>query len=201
MARASAITLLLAAFGALLVRQWQAAFVAMQPKAGGRSSSLVVRYAEATEGIKEDTRVVEADENNKILMSVLTPEGSTVKEAVSEVVLPSASGQLGVLAGHAPMMTALDTGVLRYKKDGKWFPLVLLSGFAKVEDNKLNILVNDIEQPDSIDLEEAKKDLEEATDSLGKAESKADKLSASGKVKKASARVQAVMFMKGGGKK
>eukprot|EP00971_Amphidinium_carterae_P293975 5836574-Amphidinium_carterae.1 len=48
---------------------------------------------------------------------VLTPEGLSVESAVSEAILPSSSGQLGVLANHAPMMTALDIGVLRYKKD------------------------------------------------------------------------------------
>eukprot|EP00929_Paragymnodinium_shiwhaense_P113957 TRINITY_DN8226_c0_g4_i1.p1 TRINITY_DN8226_c0_g4~~TRINITY_DN8226_c0_g4_i1.p1 ORF type:complete len:223 (+),score=68.09 TRINITY_DN8226_c0_g4_i1:79-669(+) len=194
MARSPVSGLLLAASCVLLVRFWQAAFVGPQHVVV-RAPSVVARHAEGT-AVAEDVEV-STDAKNKILMSVLTPEGSTVKEAVAEVVLPSASGQLGVLAGHAPMMTALDTGVLRYKKDGQWFPLVLLSGFAKVEDNKLNILVNDIEQPDSIDLEEAKKDLEEATTKLGQAESKADKLSASSSVKKASARVQAVMFMKG----
>eukprot|EP00929_Paragymnodinium_shiwhaense_P113951 TRINITY_DN8226_c0_g1_i2.p2 TRINITY_DN8226_c0_g1~~TRINITY_DN8226_c0_g1_i2.p2 ORF type:complete len:197 (+),score=74.94 TRINITY_DN8226_c0_g1_i2:76-666(+) len=194
MARSPVAFLLLAASGALLVRVWQAAFVGPQPT-NHRAQPVVTRHAAAAD-VAEDVQV-ETNEKNKILMSVLTPEGSTIKEAVSEVVLPSASGQLGVLAGHAPMMTALDTGVLRYKKDGEWFPLVLLSGFAKVEDNKLNILVNDIEQPDSIDLEEAKKDLEEATTKLGAADSKADKLAASSQVKKSSARVQAVMFMQG----
>eukprot|EP00929_Paragymnodinium_shiwhaense_P113954 TRINITY_DN8226_c0_g2_i2.p1 TRINITY_DN8226_c0_g2~~TRINITY_DN8226_c0_g2_i2.p1 ORF type:complete len:197 (+),score=77.30 TRINITY_DN8226_c0_g2_i2:73-663(+) len=194
MARVPVSGLLLAASCALLVRVWQAAFVG--PQQVVIRAPAVARHA-AAEGAVAEEKVVETNEKNKILMSVLTPEGSTVKEAVAEVVLPSASGQLGVLAGHAPMMSALDTGVLRYKKDGEWFPLVVLSGFAKVEDNKLNILVNDIEQPDSIDLEEAKKELEEATSKLAAAESKADKLSASSSVKKASARVQAVMFMKG----
>eukprot|EP00929_Paragymnodinium_shiwhaense_P113959 TRINITY_DN8226_c0_g5_i1.p1 TRINITY_DN8226_c0_g5~~TRINITY_DN8226_c0_g5_i1.p1 ORF type:complete len:199 (+),score=60.04 TRINITY_DN8226_c0_g5_i1:87-683(+) len=196
MARSTLSGLVLAVSCVLLVRVWQAAFVGPQ-LTSSPAPSLVARHAAAAEGGIAEEKVVEVNDKNKILMSVLTPEGSTVKEAVSEVVLPSASGQLGVLAGHAPMMTALDTGVLRYKKDGQWFPLVLLSGFAKVEDNKLNILVNDIEQSDAIDLEEAKKDLEEATGKLGQAESKADKLSASSAVKKASARVQAVMFMKG----
>merc|ERR1740120_150490 len=105
--------------------------------------------------------------------------------AVSEVVLPSASGQLGVLANHAPMMTALDTGVIRYKQDGKWMPLVVMGGFASVDSNTLSILVNDFETVDNIDAEAAK---------LEKAESKKDKLDATGEVKKAAARLQAAMF-------
>merc|ERR1712194_436335 len=78
--------------------------------------------------------------------------------AVSEVVLPSASGQLGVLSNHAPMMTALDTGVIRYKQDGKWMPLVVMGGFASVDSNTLSVLVNDFETVDSIDAGRQKGD-------------------------------------------
>merc|ERR1712187_523410 len=133
---------------------------------------------------------------DRVQLKVLTPEGLGITEAVSEVVLPSASGQLGVLSNHAPMMTALDIGVLRYKQAGQWKPVVLMGGFAKVESNQLNILVNDLEKAEDIDLDEAKSDLEQATSSLEKAESKKDKLDATTAVKKASARLQAAMFGK-----
>merc|ERR1712190_386103 len=122
--------------------------------------------------------------------------GVGITETVSEVILPSASGQLGVLANHAPMMSALDIGVLRYKKGGEWKPLVTYGGFASVDSNTLSILVNDFETVDNIDLEAAKKDMEEATAKLEKAESKKDKLDATGEVKKAAARLQASMFDK-----
>merc|ERR1712151_545835 len=115
-------------------------------------------------------------------------------ETVSEVILPSASGQLGVLANHAPMMSALDIGVLRYKKDGVWKPLVTYGGFASVDSNQLSILVNDFDTVESIDVETAKKDMEEATAALEKADSKKDKLDATQQVKKAAARLQAAMF-------
>jgi len=191
---ASPAILVLAAVGVLALRQFQSAFVGAKPAVSLRHVSPVIRLAEEAETAVD--KEVATDEMNRIMMSVQTPEGSGLKEAVAEVVLPSASGQLGVLAGHAPMMTAVDTGVLRYKKDGTWFPLVVMSGFAKVENNQLSILCNDIEQPEDIDMEEAKKELEEATSALGSAESKAEKLKASSQVKKASARVQAVMFQK-----
>merc|ERR1711920_287504 len=125
-----------------------------------------------------------------------SPEGEGLDMAVSEVVLPSASGQLGILANHAPMMTALDTGVVRYKQEGKWMPLVVMGGFASIDANQLSILVNDFETVDKIDAAEAKKAMEEATAKLEKADSKKDKLSATGEVKKAAARLQAAMFDK-----
>jgi len=123
-------------------------------------------------------------------------EGAGVTETVSEVVLPSASGQLGVLAGHAPMMTALDVGVLRYKQDGKWKPLVVLGGFATVDSNTMSVLVNEFEEADQINADEAKTAMEAATAALEKAESKKDKLEATASVKKAAARLQAAMFDK-----
>merc|ERR1719210_834769 len=133
---------------------------------------------------------------DRVQMKVLSPEGMGVTEACSEGVLPSASGQLGVLANHAPMMTAIDVGVLRYKQDGTWKPLVVLGGFATVESNQLSILVNDFEEVENIDLDAAKKDMEEATSELEKADSKKGKLDATNKVKKSAARLQAAMFAK-----
>ncbi|CAK0843489.1 unnamed protein product [Prorocentrum cordatum] len=129
---------------------------------------------------------------DRIKMKLQSPEGAGIDLAVSEVVLPSASGQLGVLANHAPMMTALDTGVIRYKQNGKWMPLVVMGGFASVDSNSLSILVNDFETVDTIDAEAAKKEMEEATAKLEKATSKKEKLDATGDVKKAAARLQDV---------
>merc|ERR1719291_1001053 len=113
-----------------------------------------------------------------------------------DIILPSASGQLGVLANHAPMMSALDIGVLRYKQEGQWKPLVTYGGFASVDSNQLSILVNDFDRVEDIDMDEAKKDMETATATLEKAESKKDKLDATAAVKKAAARLQAAMFDK-----
>merc|ERR1712087_751983 len=110
-------------------------------------------------------------------------EGVGVTEACSEIILPSSSGQLGVMGNHAPMMTSLDIGVLRYKKDGEWKPLVACGGFASVDSNQVSILVNDFDTVEDIDLEAAKKDMEAATAELEKADSKKDKLDATSSVK------------------
>merc|ERR1719278_2447211 len=82
------------------------------------------------------------------------------------------------------MMTAIDVGVLRYKQDGTWKPLVVMGGFATVDSNQLSILVNDFEKVEDIDLDSAKKDMEAATSELEKADSKKSKLDATNKVKK-----------------
>ena len=115
------------------------------------------------------------------LCQVLSPEGNGISVACSEVILPSATGQLGILANHAPMMSALDTGVLRFKEDGKWKPLVVMGGFATVDSNQLSVLVNDFEEADAIDMKEAQSEMDGATSMLEKAESKKDKLEATAK--------------------
>mmetsp|Transcript_14501 Transcript_14501/g.32944 ORF Transcript_14501/g.32944 Transcript_14501/m.32944 type:complete len:190 (+) Transcript_14501:83-652(+) len=148
-----------------------------------RANSIIARRAEEGKSITD-----------RVQLKVLTPEGLSVESAVSEAILPSASGQLGVLANHAPMMTALDIGVLRYKKEGKWTPLVVNGGFANVDSNQLTLLVNEMETADEITVAEAQTGLEEATEALEKAESKSAKLEATTNVKKASARLQAAMF-------
>lgn len=189
MARSSISLLIALATGALLAKNMGLGFVGMRPSV--RSSSVAMR-AEEEEGEVEEKPVAEGD---RLRLKVQSAEGDAIKEAASEVILPSASGQLGILANHAPMMSALDVGVLRYKQDGKWVPVVVLGGFASVDSNQLSVLCNDFEVADDIDMNEAKSEMETATELMEKAESKTDKLEATQKVKKAAARLQAAMFM------
>mmetsp|Transcript_21876 Transcript_21876/g.49883 ORF Transcript_21876/g.49883 Transcript_21876/m.49883 type:complete len:184 (-) Transcript_21876:68-619(-) len=151
----------------------------------------------ATRGSVIALRAEGTTTTDRVQLKVLTPEGLSVESAVSEAILPSSSGQLGVLANHAPMMTALDIGVLRYKKEGKWTPLVVNGGFANVDANQLTLLVNEMETVDELEIETARSGLEEAAEALEKAESKSAKLEATTNVKKASARLQAAMFAQG----
>merc|ERR550532_2925378 len=164
---------LMAIFGVALLRRWSAAFTGGMPAAGQLRGRVALRAEGGSAG------------GDRVQLKVLSPEGLGVTETVSEVVLPSASGQLGVLANHAPMMTALDIGVLRYKQQGQWKPLVVLGGFASVDSNQLSILVNDFEQVEDIELNGAKEDMEVATAALEKADSKKAKLDATQSVKKA----------------
>ncbi|CAK8992191.1 unnamed protein product [Durusdinium trenchii] len=183
MARMSMLSLMLFGLSALFA---QRAFVGTTPRA---RRSVLPRRAEGEEG--EEYVAAAGD---RLKLKVLSPEGDGITVACSEVILPSATGQLGILANHAPMMSALDTGVLRYKEDGAWKPVVVLGGFATVDSNQLSVLVNDFEKADEIDVKDAQKELDSATSMMEKAETKKDKLEATSKVKKAAARLQAAMF-------
>eukprot|EP00443_Scrippsiella_acuminata_P014049 CAMPEP_0115241176 /NCGR_PEP_ID=MMETSP0270-20121206/38292_1 /TAXON_ID=71861 /ORGANISM="Scrippsiella trochoidea, Strain CCMP3099" /LENGTH=91 /DNA_ID=CAMNT_0002656183 /DNA_START=39 /DNA_END=311 /DNA_ORIENTATION=+ len=91
----------------MLLQQLSAsAFISGGSTAAALNRGATSRIARAAEG--------EASGADRVQLKVLSPEGVGITETVSEVILPSASGQLGVLANHAPMMSALDIGVLRY---------------------------------------------------------------------------------------
>jgi F-type H+-transporting ATPase subunit epsilon len=96
--------------------------------------------------------------NMTLTVRVISPDKTVWDAEADEVVLPSTTGQLGILSGHAPLLTALDTGVLRVRasKSQNWQAIALLGGFAEVEENEVTILVNGAERGDVINLEEAR---------------------------------------------
>ena len=66
---------------------------------------------------------------------VITPDRIVWDATAEEVILPSSTGQLGILKDHAPLLTALDIGVMRLKTAGNWTSIILVEGFAEVEKN------------------------------------------------------------------
>jgi len=94
---------------------------------------------------------------------VLTPDRVICSTTADEVVLPGLTGQVGVLDGHAALITALDTGLLRIKLDEKWTPIILCGGLAEIDRNRVTVLVNDVEELIDIELSNATQELEKAT--------------------------------------
>ena len=93
--------------------------------------------------------------------------GSTVWDApADEVILPATSGQLGILTGHAPLLTALSTGVLRVKADGQWTAIAVMGGLAEIEDNTVSVLVKNAILGADVDKDAAQTQLDEASSSL-----------------------------------
>jgi F-type H+-transporting ATPase subunit epsilon len=92
---------------------------------------------------------------------VITPDRTVLDDSVEEVILPSSSGQVGILTGHAPLLTALEAGVLRVRtKD--WENIAITDGFAEVEEDEVKVLVNAAAKASDIDLEEARQEFESA---------------------------------------
>eukprot|EP00961_Rhodomonas_salina_P090344 1215728-Rhodomonas_salina.2 len=127
-----------------------------------------------------------------IHISIIAPDRTVWDANAEEVILPSSTGQLGILKGHAPLLTALDIGVMRVRVDKDWTPIVLLGGFAEIENDELTILVNGAEEASQIDREQAQKDLEEMTIQFNEANTNKERIEATQNLRKARARLQAV---------
>ena len=123
---------------------------------------------------------------------VITPDRIVWDANAEELILPSSTGQLGILTDHAPLLTALDIGVMRLKTGGNWISFVLMEGFAEVEDNKITILCNGAEEGTSIDASTAQAALEKVTLLVDEAATKKEKIEATIELRKAKARLQAV---------
>ena len=106
---------------------------------------------------------------------VITPDKIMWDSKADELILPSSTGQIGILKDHAPLLTALDIGVMRLKSEGDWTSIVLMDGFAEVEDNRVTILCNGAEEGNALDLETAKKELEQVTLRVDEATTKKEK--------------------------
>jgi F-type H+-transporting ATPase subunit epsilon len=101
-----------------------------------------------------------------IELIVVTPERQLLRETVVEVTLPGGNGCLGILPGHAPLITELGIGELTYraKNGSEVVHLAVISGFAEVLGDRVTVLAETAERPEEIDVaraEEAKKRAEE----------------------------------------
>jgi F-type H+-transporting ATPase subunit epsilon len=126
---------------------------------------------------------------------VLTPDRVICSTTADEVVLPGLTGQIGILDGHASLITALDTGLLRIKLDEKWTPIILCGGLAEVDQDRVTVLVNDVEELITLELSEVTQELEKATLAVESAETSKAKLDASMELKKATARLEAINYL------
>ena len=129
-----------------------------------------------------------------LTVRVVAPDKTVWDATAEEVVLPSTTGQLGILTGHAPLMTALDTGVMRVRANKDWVAIALMGGFAEVENDQVTVLVNGAERGDAIDLESARAKYGDATtklETLRSGDDAAAKSQAERAMRRARARVQA----------
>lgn len=127
-------------------------------------------------------------------VSVLVPDRIFWKKEISEIIMPTLSGQMGVLTNHVPVLTGLDTGILsvRLKNDSKWESIVVMGGFALVKNNVITVLVNEAELSSDIDAENAETSFLQAKSNLEISSDKKKKLEAINQFKKAKARFQII---------
>jgi len=93
---------------------------------------------------------------DKIQLEVVTPERRVLADPVDMVTVPGLGGELGILPGHTPLISQLQTGVLTYVADGKSSQLHVSGGFVEVRDDHVSVLAEVAERPDEIDAARAR---------------------------------------------
>jgi F-type H+-transporting ATPase subunit epsilon len=130
---------------------------------------------------------------DSIQLVVVTPVSQLLSEAVSEVTLPGADGYLGVLPGHAPLITELGIGELTYKtRSGQTGLLAIIRGFAEVLPHRVSVLAETAERPEDIDLNRAQEALKRAQERIAAGGENIDWDRASMALQRALVRIQVV---------
>lgn len=109
-----------------------------------------------------------------LTLRIITPDRIALDQEVAAVTIPGVDGEIGVLPRHAPMIAALDTGLLRYRTNNGGKNVVFVSGgFAEVRDNTVRVVTEAGEKPDEIDetrAREAEKRARERISTAGAAQ-------------------------------
>jgi F-type H+-transporting ATPase subunit epsilon len=124
-------------------------------------------------------------------LEVATPERLFVDEQATEAEIPGQDGYMGILPGHAPLLSILGAGVLTYKAGGGEQVLALDGGFLEIFEDHVRVLAEHAEYGRDIQPDAARRQLEEANEALRNAHETAESEAALRAVQKAQARLDA----------
>ena len=99
-------------------------------------------------------------------LEIVTPERRVYSDTVDSVQVPGAEGELGVLPNHAPLVSTLGVGELRFRKDGVEESFAVVGGFLQVRPDKVVVLAETADMASEIDLEKAQEARREAERAL-----------------------------------
>ena len=99
-------------------------------------------------------------------LEIVTPEKKVVETTAEEVQIPGKNGYLGILPGHAPLITELAVGEITFRENSTEQQLAVAWGFAEVLPDKVTILAETAERPSEIDVDRARKAKERAEQRL-----------------------------------
>lgn len=115
---------------------------------------------------------------------------------VDQVILPTTTGRMGILKGHATIITALDIGVLAIKKDQVWEAIVILNGVAEFRDDVATVIAIDVEQVTEVDFDKSLNLLNAAIDKVSLAQTMKEKIASIKELQLARARFEALNYLK-----
>jgi F-type H+-transporting ATPase subunit epsilon len=129
-------------------------------------------------------------------LEIATPDRLVLKETVTEAQIPGKDGFLGVLSGHAPLLSELGCGMLSYVAEGRTHYMAIHRGFAEVMPEKTRVLAERAERADEIDVARAQAALERAQKRLGDLTPGIDMARALSALERAQARIETVRHKK-----
>ncbi len=101
-----------------------------------------------------------------LTLEIVTPEGRVYSNTVETVVIPTTEGEIGILPGHIPLLTQVDSGDLRVTKDGQVVHLAVGGGFVQVEGDLVSVLAEHAIKEEQIDTEAAERAVQRAQEAL-----------------------------------
>lgn len=107
-------------------------------------------------------------------LEIVTPEKMVVKDVAEELQMPGKNGYLGILPGHAPLITELAVGEITYRNGSETHHLSVAWGFAEVLPDKVTILAETCERPEDINKARAEKAKQRAEERLKSANPEVD---------------------------
>ena len=124
-------------------------------------------------------------------LEIVTPEKLVVKDVAEEMQIPGKNGYLGILPGHAPLISELSVGEISYRNGSDTHYLCVAWGFAEVLPDKVTILAETAERGGDVDCERALKAKERAEQRLSSADPQVDVQRAQDALARANARLDA----------
>jgi len=124
-------------------------------------------------------------------LEIVTPEKAVVRDSVTETQIPGKRGYLGILPGHAPLITELAVGEISYRKPGgETERLAVAWGFAEVLPDRVTILTETAERASEIDVARAREQKRRAEERLRSTDPETDFARALEAMERAEVRIQ-----------
>ncbi|MBM3794871.1 MAG: F0F1 ATP synthase subunit epsilon [Acidobacteria bacterium] len=129
---------------------------------------------------------------NSFRLEIASPERLLVNEAVTDASIPGEQGVLGMLPGHAPLLSELGTGELTYTLvNGQKHSLAVQGGYVEISDNHVRVAASSAEYANEIDVKRAEEALKRATARMANPLPGVDVARALNAMKRAQARLNA----------
>jgi len=123
-------------------------------------------------------------------LEIVTPEKMVVRDVAEECQIPGKNGYLGILPGHAPLITELAVGEISYRNGGATHRLAVAWGFAEVLPDRVTILAEKAERAEEINVQRAREAKQRAEERLKSGNTEVDFDRAENALQRAETRLQ-----------